>query len=291
VRAQTPQEIEPSTQVTGNPTYQALRLVAHEKARKIRVDSCTRNTKLSDSVFIFPYNRDNSVEDTPWVVVGLIFINSALLVFTWFAGPTEALFAKYGFTPAHPQLSTAVTSMFLHAGFWHLFGNMWFLWMFGNQVEKVLGRWLFFLVYLACGLGGDALHYLFNSTSTIPSVGASGAISGIAGCFFVLFPKANFDLVFYLRFVELKTIHTYTSVAVGAWIAEQTLLGVLSLKFQSFSVAFWAHVGGFAVGLAAGGIALLLMSKRKRLYLRRTRRRSLQMRVEQETRNSLQLKY
>jgi membrane associated rhomboid family serine protease len=242
-------------------------------------------------VFIFPYNRDNSVEDTPWVVVGLIFINSALLVFTWFGGPTEALFAKYGFTPAHPQLFTAVTSMFLHAGFWHLFGNMWFLWMFGNQVEKVLGKWLFFLVYLACGLGGDALHYLFNSTSTIPSVGASGAISGIAGCFFVLFPKANFDLVFYLRFVELKTIHTYTSVAVGAWIAEQTLLGVLSLKFQAFSVAFWAHVGGFAVGLAAGGIALLLMSKRKRLYLRRARRRSLQIRVEQKTNNSLQLKY
>jgi membrane associated rhomboid family serine protease len=91
-------------------------------------------------VFIFPYNRDNSVEDTPWVVVSLIVINSALLVLTWFARPTETLFMKYGFTPTHPQVSTAITSMFLHAGFWHLFGNMWFLWMFGNQVEKILGR-------------------------------------------------------------------------------------------------------------------------------------------------------
>ncbi len=230
-------------------------------------------------MFIFPYNRDNSVEDTPWVVVGLIVINSALLVLTWFAGPTETLFMKYGFTPSHPQLSTA-----------DLFGNMWFLWMFGNQVEKILGRWLFCLVYLVCGLGGDFLHYLLNSTSAIPSVGASGAISGIAGCFFVLFPKANFDLVFYFRFWALKTIHTYTSIAVGAWIAEQALLGVLSLKFPSFSVAFWAHVGGFAVGLVAGGIAVVLMSRRKKLILRRARRRSLQMRVNRETDSGLQLK-
>jgi membrane associated rhomboid family serine protease len=242
-------------------------------------------------VFIFPYNRDNPVEDTPWVVVGLIVINSSLLVLTWFTGPTEAMFAKYGFTPAHPQLSTAVTSMFLHAGFWHLFGNMWFLWMFGNQVEKILGKWLFVVVYIACGLGGDFLHYLFNPASTTPSVGASGAISGIAGCFFVLFPKANFDLVFYFRFVELKTIHTYTSVAVGAWIAEQALLGILSLKFQAFSVAFWAHVGGFVVGLVSGGTAMLLMPKEKKLSLRRARRRSLQMRVERGTSDNLQLKY
>ncbi len=242
-------------------------------------------------MFIFPYNRDNSVEDTPWVVVGLIVINSALLVLTWFAGPTETLFMKYGFTPSNPQLSTAVTSMFLHVGFWHLFGNMWFLWMFGNQVEKILGRWLFCLVYLVCGLGGDFLHYLLNSTSAIPSVGASGAISGIAGCFFVLFPKANFDLVFYFRFWALKTIHTYTSIAVGAWIAEQALLGVLSLKFPSFSVAFWTHVGGFAVGLVAGSIAVVLMSRRKRLILRRARRRSLQMRVNRETDSGLQLKF
>jgi membrane associated rhomboid family serine protease len=240
-------------------------------------------------VFIFPYNRDNSLEDTPWVVVGLIVINSALLVLTWFTGPTQTLFMKFGFTPAHPQISTAFTSMFLHTGFWHLFGNMWFLWMFGNQVENILGRWLFCLVYLACGFGGDFLHYLFNSTSVIPSVGASGAISGIAGCFFVLFPKANFDLVFYFRFWTLKTIHTYTSVAVGAWITEQALLGVLSLKFQSFSVAFWAHVGGFAVGLVAGGVAILLMPKRKRRVLGRARRRSLKTRVS-ETDESVQLK-
>jgi membrane associated rhomboid family serine protease len=106
----------------------------------------------------------------------------------------------------------------------------------------------------------------------------------------VLFPKANFDLVFYFRFWTLKTIHTYTSIAVGAWIAEQALLGMLSLKFQSFSVAFWAHVGGFAVGLIAGGTAVLLMPKRKRIMLMRARHRSLKKRVNLETDDSLQLK-
>jgi len=243
----------------------------------------------STSVFIFPYNRDNSVKDTPWVVAGLIIINSALLVLIWVSGPAETLFMKHGFTPAHPQMLTAFTSMFLHAGFWHLFGNMWFLWMFGNQVENILGRWLFLLVYLACGFGGDFAHYIFNSTSTIPLVGASGAISGIAGCFFVLYPKANFDLIFYFGYVRLKTIHTYTSIAVGAWIGEQALLGLLSLKFQLFSVAFWAHVGGFAVGLLAGGIAALLMPKRKRMVLRRIRHRSLKTRIS-EADDGLRLK-
>jgi membrane associated rhomboid family serine protease len=105
----------------------------------------------------------------------------------------------------------------------------------------------------------------------------------------VLYPKANFDLVFYFRFWVLKTIHTYTSVAVGAWIAEQALLGVLSLKFQSFSVAFWGHVGGFAVGLVAGGLATLLMPKSKKVVLRRARHRSLQTRVS-ETDEGLYLK-
>src|SRR5262249_55207595 len=146
---------------------------------------------------IFPYNRDNSVENTPWVVVGLIIINGVLLVITWFDGPRDAYFMKYGFIPAHPHTSTALTSMFLHSGFWHLFGNMWFLWMFGNKVEEILGPWIFCIVYLSSGVGGAFLHYFFNSASTIPCVGASGAISGIVGSFFVLYPKANFDLVFY----------------------------------------------------------------------------------------------
>lgn len=242
-------------------------------------------------MFIFPYNRDNSATDTPWVVVSLIIVSSTLLVVKWLDGPSELLYARYGFTPAHPRLYAAFTSMFLHAGFWHLFGNMWFLCMFGNQVEKILGRPLFFFVYLCSGLGADFLHYLSDPTSTVPVVGASGAISGIAGCFLVLYPKANFDLVFYIRWMKLKTVHTFTSVAVGAWIIEQLVLGLLSLKLPIFSVAFWGHVGGCFVGLSAGGVALLLLPRRKKAYLRRARRRSIRTRDELEASESLHLKY
>lgn len=97
--------------------------------------------------------------------------------------------------------------------------------------------------------------------------------------------------MFYFRFWTLKTIHTYTGVAVGAWIAEQALLGFLSLGLKSFTVAFWAHVGGFAAGLAAGGIAVLVMPRRKRLVLARAKRHSLKMRPNEEAGDTLHLDY
>lgn len=217
-------------------------------------------------------------------------MNSLLLVLSWFAPSSEALFRTYGFTPSHPQASSVFTSMFLHAGFWHLFGNMWFLGMFGNRVENTFGPWLFSFVYLACGLGGNLLHYVFNSSSSIPCIGASGAISGIVGCFFVLFPKANFDLVIYFRWMALKTIHTHTQAAIGAWIAEQTLLGLLTQALGASSVAFWAHVGGFAVGLAIGGVALLVIPKKKRLRLDRAKPWFQQDRFNRDRDDFIQLK-
>jgi membrane associated rhomboid family serine protease len=241
-------------------------------------------------MFIFPYNRDNQVRNIPWVVVGLMVLNTLLLILSWLGPSSEAFFRTYGFTPAHAQLYTVFSSMFLHAGFWHLFGNMWFLWMFGNRVENTVGPWLFSLVYLACGFGGDVLHYFFNSASAIPCVGASGAISGIVGCFFVLFPKANFDLVIYFRWTTLKTIHTHTHAAIGAWVAEQTLLGLLTQALHASSVAFWAHVGGFAVGLAAGGIAVLLIPKKKRLALDRAKPWFQQDRFNRDRDDFIQLK-
>ncbi len=147
---------------------------------------------------------------------------------------------------------TLVTSMFLHAGWLHLLGNMWFLWMFGKDIENSIGMWLFGLVYFLCGLGGALLHYALNIGSLVPCVGASGAISGIMGCFFVLFPNADFDLAVYLGWFRITSIRTHTAAAVGTWIAEQTLLGLLTRVGRFSSVAFWGHVGGFAVGFALG---------------------------------------
>jgi len=158
----------------------------------------------------------------------------------------------YGFTPAHAQLLTLFTSMFLHAGWLHVLGNMWFLWMFGKDVENSVGKWLFSLVYLLCGLGGGLLHFLFNLKSAIPCVGASGAISGVMGCFLILFPKADFDLAIYFGWFRIKTIETHTTAAVGTWIGEQAVLGLLAQAVRLSAVAFWAHIGGFMVGFAAG---------------------------------------
>lgn len=103
----------------------------------------------------------------------MIVVNSAILLVTYFVGDSRQVFLHYGFIPASPRLLTLFTSMFLHAGFWHLAGNSCFLWMFGKQVEKSIGPYLFLPVYLICGLGGNFLHALFSPSSIMPCVGAS----------------------------------------------------------------------------------------------------------------------
>jgi membrane associated rhomboid family serine protease len=217
-------------------------------------------------MFVLPICKDNPVKNPPWVVFGLIALNTLALVATYVFFSPEILFREYGFTPAHPHVSTLFFSMFLHAGFWHLAGNMWFLWMFGNRVENMFTPWLFLPAYLACGAGAAGLHYAFNSSSVIPCVGASGAISGIVGIYFVLFPKAKFDLEFYFGWIRLGGMDATTHAAVGVWLAEQTLLGVLTQFIHVSSVAFWAHVGGFASGIFIGTIfALIVPAKRRRM--------------------------
>jgi len=200
-------------------------------------------------MFILPINKDNPVKNIPWVVLVLIVMNTLALIATYLAPSFELVFSRYGFIPEQHRAVTVFTSMFLHAGIWHLVGNMWFLWMFGNRVENMFGRWLFFPVYLVCGLGATALHYLLNIGSSIPCVGASGAISGIVGIFFILFPKANFDLCIYVGWWQIKEIPAHTKAAVGAWIGEQAVLGLLTQAIHVSSIAFWAHIGGFATGI------------------------------------------
>jgi len=216
-------------------------------------------------VFVLPYNKDNPVRETPWVVFALIFINGLVLIGEYVGGPPQNWFATHGFIPERASLATAFTSMFLHAGFWHYLGNMFFLWMFGNRVENMIGRWLFAATYLASGFGATYFYYILNLHSTIPCVGASGAISGIAGCFLALFPKARFDLVFYIGWARLKSIETNAFAAVLTWFAEQTVLGLISSMFRvAGGVAYWAHFGGFVVGAAVALIYEIFVDERKR---------------------------
>lgn len=209
-------------------------------------------------MFILPVSRDDYAGRPPYVFYGLVIANALLLVATYLLSSSETVFMRNGFIPAEPRVLNLFSSMFLHAGFWHFAGNMFFLWMFASRVENTFGHWMFGIVYLVCGLSAHGLHYVFNSASTVPCVGASGAISGIAGCYLVLFPKSRFDLEVYFGWIHVDTIHTRAFGAIGAWILEQTVLGLLTQAVRFSPVAFWAHVGGFASGGAATSIMLLI---------------------------------
>jgi membrane associated rhomboid family serine protease len=151
--------------------------------------------------------------------------------------------------PGPPFLPvTAVTSMFLHGGWLHLLFNMHFLWIFGNNVEDFLGPVRFLLFYLTVGVLGLATHVSIGPNSLVPTVGASGAISGMLGAYLVLYPRARVTSLLFLgifiQFLEVPAV-----LLIGVWIGMQILGGVIGLGFlNSGGIAYWAHIGGFAAG-------------------------------------------
>ena len=175
----------------------------------------------------------------------------------------EAFVRAYGLVPSKISLALAgrrytvvealfplFTCMFLHGGFLHLIGNMWFLWVFGAQVEDRLGSLPYLLFYLATGIGSGIAQTLFSWGSHVPSIGASGAISGVLGAYIVFFPSSRI-----LTLVPLLIIwflwRIPAIVFIGLWFVMQFLSGVSSLGSQSLGgVAWWAHVGGFLMGVA-----------------------------------------
>ncbi len=154
-------------------------------------------------------------------------------------------------------------SMFLHGGWLHLIGNMLFLFVFGRSVEDRFGHLKFFLMYFVSGLGAALLHILLNAGSRIPSIGASGAIAGILGAYFVSFPRARITTLIPLFFF-FWTIELPALLLLGYWFLIQFLTGFQTLAIQSATrggVAWWAHVGGFVVGMA---LAMILRPRRPR---------------------------
>jgi len=148
---------------------------------------------------------------------------------------------------ADPAWYTIVTSMFLHGGWLHLIGNMWFLWIFGNNVEDSMGHARFLCFYLLCGLAAAALQIVSQPDSGVPMVGASGAIGGVMGAYVVLYPRVRIHmLVFFGIFV--RTFAVPASFMLGYWFVLQLLGGAVSLGRAGGGVAFWAHIGGFAAG-------------------------------------------
>jgi membrane associated rhomboid family serine protease len=187
---------------------------------------------------------------------GLILINFGVY-FYLAQNPVmdENAIARYAVTPAEitagRHLGTLITSLFLHANLLHVGGNMLFLWIFGNNVEDKLGELKFLVVYFAAGIGGSLLQIFITPDSTVPMLGASGAISGLLAAYVLYFPRARI-LTFVVPFF-IFTLPAY--VFIGYWILLQALNAFLNIGAIGGGVAFFAHVGGFGTGLI---LALLL---------------------------------
>jgi len=148
---------------------------------------------------------------------------------------------------ASPAWQTTVTSMFMHGGWLHLIGNMWFLWIFGNNVEDSMGHARFLIFYLLCGLAAVALQVISQPDSGVPMVGASGAIGGVMGAYIVLYPRVRVHMLVIFG-IFIRTIIVPASFMLGYWFLLQLVGGAVSLGRDGGGVAFWAHVGGFAAG-------------------------------------------
>jgi membrane associated rhomboid family serine protease len=200
----------------------------------------------------------------PTATVALIVINFVVFFYQLTLDPRalQSFIMTYSMVPARAQLALAhsqytlaqgffplFTSMFLHAGWLHIIGNMWFLWLFGPNVEDRLGHLPYLGFYLVCGLGAGIAQTLFSLGSTIPGLGASGAIAGVLGAYVVFFPSSRIltlvTLFFWWFFARLPAV-----LFIGLWFAVQFLSGIGSLgSAQAGGVAWWAHVGGFLLGM------------------------------------------
>jgi membrane associated rhomboid family serine protease len=209
---------------------------------------------------MFPIGDDN--ERTGPAIFTLVLIAINVLVFLYEASLSpEALqdfVTTYGVIPDEIErgadLFTLVTAMFVHGGWAHLIGNMLFLWVFGDNIEHRLGSLWFLIFYFVCGLAAHAGHILTNPDSTIPSVGASGALSGILGAYLVLYPTNRVRLLI----LRLGIVSVPALAFLGIWFLQQLINGVAALTVdtaQTTGIAFWAHIGGFVAGAV---IAVLL---------------------------------
>ena len=232
---------------------------------------------------MFPLRDENPTELTPFVTVTLIAANVAIWLLVQGAGVGERFLESlciYGAIPAEitgavrpgelvqlgPDAACTigglaggalVSSMFLHGGWMHLIGNMWFLWVFGNNIEDSMGHVRFVVFYLLTGLLASGAHVLSALGSGVPTVGASGAISGIMGAYVVLYPRVRVHtLVVFVYFIRIITLPAVAML--GLWFAYQLLQGAM-VGSAGAGVAFWAHIGGFVAG-----VALIKLFERRR---------------------------
>ncbi|MBI5504377.1 MAG: rhomboid family intramembrane serine protease [Deltaproteobacteria bacterium] len=225
---------------------------------------------------MFPLRDDNPTLATPVITIAIVLANVLAWVLVQGVGYEPRLsrsVCELGFIPgelfglapeglrvplgpatacvihhASATWLTPLTSMFLHGGWFHVLGNMWFLWVFGNNVEDSMGRARFVAFYLLCGLGAAAAQAGADPSSPIPMVGASGAIGGVMGAYAALYPRANVNMLVALGFYVTR-VDVPAYLVLGYWFLLQVLGGIPALGASGGGVAFWAHAGGFLAGI------------------------------------------
>ncbi|MEE8334993.1 MAG: rhomboid family intramembrane serine protease [Candidatus Neomarinimicrobiota bacterium] len=203
---------------------------------------------------LFPYKDDNPRILVPYVTFGLIGLNALIFFFQFglkLKDPEIAanIIYTFGLIPAQFSMLSLITSMFLHGGVAHIVGNMWFLWVFGDNVESTMGHVRFLVFYILCGLAASFAQITINPDSIIPMVGASGAIAGVLGTYMIRFPHARVH-VFVFIVIFFTTIQVPAYLVLGIWFIIQFTSGLGSLGFDTTGgVAWFAHIGGFIAGI------------------------------------------
>ncbi len=213
---------------------------------------------------MIPIRDENPTNTIPYVVYFLIIANIVAFLFDVVSGPLGSRYymvpkaivtGQPFFVPVNgvpiigvqPAWITLFTSMFLHAGFWHLGGNMLYLWIFGNNIEDALGHVRFLIFYLLGGIGAAVAHISMNPYSEVPTVGASGAIAAVLGAYLLLYPR-NRVVVLVVLGLMITTIAVPAVIVLGIWILFQ-LLSAPTASGTTGGVAYWAHIGGFVCGI------------------------------------------
>src|SRR3984893_1402371 len=210
---------------------------------------------------------------TPVVTILIIIANVFVFLYMLSLDPSSQnhFIRQYALVPARFNLSALITSLFLHGGWMHIIGNMWFLWVYGDNVEDVLGHGKYLLFYLLCGLAAALTQYAINPDSQIPTLGASGAIAGVMGAYLIKFPHARI-LTLIPIIIFWTTIEIPAAIILVYWFILQFFSGIGSVGYSQASqgggVAFFAHIGGFIAGM----ILVSVMGTKERY----SRRRDLQ---------------
>ena len=203
---------------------------------------------------LFPYKDDNPKVLIPYVTYGIFAINTVLFFIQFLLSRNDInsanrIFYSFGFIPADFNILTIFSSMFIHGNLAHIIGNLWFLKVFGDNVESVLGHLKYFFFYICCGFIAALAQYIINPSSAIPMIGASGAIAGVLGAYMIQFPNARVhNVLFFVVFFTKVTLPA--QIVLGFWFLLQLSQGLIDIEINTTGgIAWFAHVGGFIAGV------------------------------------------